>query len=117
MRALERPQPDAAGGAEPIRRALQRRTERKERALEAFLDGDLAGGDMRRMVERYEEEMKQLQEQLERLEQQGADAEETGAERRARWRSWRSGSWRARTRSWTRRSGASRFIRSSFSLR
>ena len=39
---------------------------------------------MRRMVERYEEEMKQLQEQLERLEQQGADAEETGAERRAR---------------------------------
>ena len=84
VRALERPQPDAAGGAEPIRRALQRRTERKERALEAFLDGDLAGGDMRRMVERYEEEMKQLQEQLERLEQQGADAEETGAERRAR---------------------------------
>ena len=57
VRALERPQPDAAGGAEPIRRALQRRTERKERALEAFLDGDLAGGDMRRMVERYEEEL------------------------------------------------------------
>ena len=51
-----------------LRQALQRQSNRKERAQEAYLDGDLNREDMRRLVARCEEEMARIQAELDRLE-------------------------------------------------
>src|SRR5699024_9305349 len=51
-----------------LRQALQRQSNRKERAQEAYLDGDLNREDMRKLVARCEEEMARLQAELDRLE-------------------------------------------------
>ena len=51
-----------------LRQALQRQSNRKERAQEAYLDGDLSREDMRRLVARCEEEMARIQAELDRLE-------------------------------------------------
>lgn len=57
------------GGAEKLQQAIARQTDRKDRALEAFLDGDLKREDMQRMVSRCEAEIARLQGQLGELEQ------------------------------------------------
>lgn len=66
-------QPDQC---EKLRQALQRQQERKDRAQEAFLDGDLSREDMRRLTERCDGEIRRLEDQLKDMEdQQQADAE------------------------------------------
>ncbi len=47
-----------------IQQAIQRQLNRKDRALEAFLDGDLTRGDMQRLVSRCDEEIRRLRGQL-----------------------------------------------------
>ena len=55
-----------ASGAQ-LRQALQRQLDRKERAQEAYLDGDLSREDMRRLVARCESESSRLRAELEKL--------------------------------------------------
>ena len=65
------------GGAERLRQAIARQEGRKGRALEAFLDGDLAREDMRRVVARCEAELERLRGQLEELEgREGTERDE-----------------------------------------
>ena len=55
-------------GLKQIQQAIQRQTARKDRALEAFLDGDIGRSDMQRLVSRCEEELQRLRKQLEEAE-------------------------------------------------
>lgn len=52
-------------GTRRLRQAVLRQEGRKDRALEAFLDGDLTGDEMRQLVVRCEAELKRLKKQLE----------------------------------------------------
>ena len=53
--------------AERLRQAIRRQMDRRDRALEAFLDGDLDRQDLRRLSARCEEEAGRLEKQLEEL--------------------------------------------------
>jgi len=82
IRALRQAQAGDGGGLEKLRLAVQRQADRKDRALEAFLDGDLSRQDMQRLVSHCEEEIARLQAQAADLERQsllergaGRDAE------------------------------------------
>ena len=55
-------------GVKHIQQALQRQSSRRERALEAFADGDLSRSDMRRLVSRCDKEMEHLRKQLAEVE-------------------------------------------------
>lgn len=65
LRELRQAQAGDTVNTEKLRAALQRQQDRKDRAQEAFLDGDLSRADMQRLTERCEAEMARLQEQLE----------------------------------------------------
>lgn len=69
LRALRQGETTDSGGVEKLRQAIRRQQDRKDRALEAFLDGDLKREDMGRLVSRCEAEIVRLQGQLEALEQ------------------------------------------------
>lgn len=56
------------GGVQRLQQAIQKQSDRKDRALEAFLDGGLSKGDMQRLVSRCDEELGRLQERLEEVE-------------------------------------------------
>lgn len=51
-----------------LRQLIQRQMDRKDRALEAYLDGDITRSDMQRLVARCDEEINKLREQLEEAE-------------------------------------------------
>lgn len=63
--------------AERLRRAIRRQEDRKDRALEAFLDGDLSREDMRRIAARCEEERARLQTRLEEAQKKPCGGEWT----------------------------------------
>ena len=71
LAALEDRREGRAGEESRLRQALRRQEARRERALEAFLDGALEEEDLRRTVERCGEERARLQEELDRLEARG----------------------------------------------
>lgn len=75
LRELRQAQAGDTVNTEKIQAALQRQQDRKDRAQEAFLDGDLSRADMQRLTERCEAEMARLREQLEHAAQQRADLE------------------------------------------
>lgn len=58
------------GGAQRIQQALQRQLDRRDRALEAFLDGSLSKNDMQRMISRCDEEIGRMHTQLEGIEKE-----------------------------------------------
>lgn len=70
------------GEASMLRQALQRQIGRKDRALNAFLDGDLSRSDMKKLVSRCEEEIERLKGQLAAIEQNQNELE-CGADRYA----------------------------------
>ncbi len=57
-----------SGGMQRIQQALQRQSDRRDRALEAFLDGSLSKIDMQRMTARCDEEIERLRAQLAEIE-------------------------------------------------
>lgn len=57
-----------SGGLRRIQQALQKQSDRRDRALEAFLDGSLSKSDMQRMVARCDGEIERLRAQQEVLE-------------------------------------------------
>ena len=73
-------QPD--GTPEKIRQALRRQGARRERAVEAFLDGDLDRAVMHRVISRCEGEMQRLEAELAQWERSSVTKDE--AEIRAR---------------------------------
>lgn len=75
LRALRQAQAGDTANTDRIRAALQKQQDRKDRAQEAFLDGDLSRADMQRLTERCEAEMARLHEQLERTARRQADLE------------------------------------------
>ena len=70
IQALRQAQAGDNGAMEKLRQTIRRQEDRKDRALEAFLDGDMSRTDMQRLVSRCEQELSRLQEQLAGLEQQ-----------------------------------------------
>lgn len=82
IRALRQDQAGDEGGAEKMRQAIERQTERKDRALEAFLDGDISRPDMQRLTSRCDEEISRLQTRLMELESRQAELDR-GADRYA----------------------------------
>lgn len=77
MRELRESRQEDGGRAQALRAAIRRQLDRKGRALEAYLDGDLDRDGMRRLTSRCEEALSRLREQLEEEERR------TGAERAA----------------------------------
>lgn len=75
LRELRQTQSGEAGDARKIQAAIQRQLDRKDRAQEAFLDGDLSRADMRRLTARYEEEAARLQKQLDQINRRQAGLE------------------------------------------
>lgn len=75
LRELRQAQLGNVVDAQKIQAAIQRQLDRKDRALEAFLDGDLSRADMQRLTSRCEEELLRLQEQLAQAEKQRAEPE------------------------------------------
>lgn len=73
LRELRQARDDDAGDAKKLQAAIQRQLDRKDRALEAFLDGDLSRADMQRLSARCEEEAARLQEQLDSVNRQRAE--------------------------------------------
>ena len=73
LRELRQAKSDDAGDAKKLQAAIQRQLDRKDRALEAFLDGDLSRADMQRLSARCEEEAARLQEQLDSVNRQRAE--------------------------------------------
>lgn len=67
LRELRADGPGSGAEEERLRQALRRQTDRKDRAQEAFLDGDLSREDMRRLTDRAEAEIARLQAELEKL--------------------------------------------------
>lgn len=67
LRELRQVQTGNASDGKKIRAAIQRQLDRKDRILEAFLDGDLARADMLRMTARCEREAARLREQLDKV--------------------------------------------------
>ena len=70
-----------------LRQAVQRQMDRKDRALETFLDGDISRPDMRRLISRCDEEISRLQARLTELENRRS-APEQGTDRYAGIRAW-----------------------------
>lgn len=68
LRALRGTGDDGARELAKVRRELERQMNRRDRALEAWLDGTIHQTDMTRLVSRCEEEMERLNERAERLE-------------------------------------------------
>lgn len=75
LRDLRLAQSGSVGGEQKIQAAIQRQLDRKDRAQEAFLDGDLSRADMQRLTARCEAEMARLQEQLDQIKRQQAGLE------------------------------------------
>ena len=73
LRELRQAGADDAGDAKKIQAAIQRQLDRRDRALEAFLDGDLSRADMRRLSARCEEEAARLREQLDSVDRHRAE--------------------------------------------
>lgn len=70
--------PKEAEEAEKLRQAIRRQSSRRDRALEAFLDGDLTREELRRMTARCEEELARLERRMQLLLTAGEAAEERG---------------------------------------
>ena len=70
-----------------LRQAVQRQMDRKDRALETFLDGDISRPDMRRLISRCDEEISRLQARLTELENRRS-APEQGTDRYTGIRAW-----------------------------
>ena len=68
LRALRSTGDDGTRELAKVRRELERQMNRRDRALEAWLDGTIHQTDMTRLVSRCEEEMERLNERAERLE-------------------------------------------------
>ena len=64
---LSPPCPDVAAQAGQLRQAIRRQCARRDRAQEAFLDGDLSREDVRRLTARCLQELERLNMELERL--------------------------------------------------
>ena len=60
--------PEDNGGVQRVQQAIQRQLDRRDRAQEAFLDGDLSRSDMQRLVSRCDEELGRLRGQLEEMQ-------------------------------------------------
>lgn len=75
LRELRQAQIGNAVDDRKIQAAIQRQLDRKDRALEAFLDGDLTRADMQRLTSRCKDELLRLQEQLAEAEKQRARLE------------------------------------------
>ena len=73
LRELRQARIGNTADGQKIQAAIRRQLDRKDRALEAFLDGDLARADMQRLTSRCEEELLRLQEQLAQAEKQRAE--------------------------------------------
>lgn len=58
---------DGGGDAEAVRQSLRRQSDRRERAVAAYLDGDLSREELRRLTARCGEETTRLRAQLERM--------------------------------------------------
>ena len=65
LRTMESRGADQAGTGARLRQALRRQLDRKDRALEAYLDGTLSRAELSRVVSRCEEEIAGLQARLE----------------------------------------------------
>lgn len=72
LKALRNAGDDGIRELGKIERALERQMNRKDRALEAWLDGTLSQTDMTRLVSRCEEEMSRLNQHAEKLESRRA---------------------------------------------
>lgn len=82
LRALGQSQ-SSDGSAAKLRQAIARQRARRDRALEAFLDGALSQAELRRTTARCDEELQRLEKQLAASEQA-----EPGADRAAQLRTW-----------------------------
>ena len=82
LRALPGTGEDSAQEAAKIKRELQRQMGRKDRALEAWLDGAISLEDMRRVTARCEQELSRLRVEAEKLEssRENTQREERGYE-------------------------------------
>ena len=65
LRTMESGGADQAGTGARLRQALRRQLDRKDRALEAYLDGALSRAELSRVVSRCEEEIAGLRAQME----------------------------------------------------
>lgn len=70
LEQLRQARQEDSGGTQRIQQAIQKQSDRRDRALEAFLDGSLSKTDMRRMVARCDKEIDQLRAQLEEVEKE-----------------------------------------------
>lgn len=75
LRELRQAQAEDIRNNKKIQAAIRRQLDRKDRALEAYLDGDLTRADMQRLTARCEAEAARLQEQLDEANRQRADLE------------------------------------------
>lgn len=82
IQTLRQAQAGDGGEMEKLRQAIQRQRNRKDRALEAFLDGDISRPDMQRLTARCDEDISRLQAQLAELESRQSELER-GADRYA----------------------------------
>lgn len=82
LRALPGTGEDSAQEVAKIKRELQRQMGRKDRALEAWLDGAISLEDMRRVTARCEQELSRLRVEAEKLEssRENTQREERGYE-------------------------------------
>lgn len=82
---LRRTQAEDAGSVQKAQSALQRQLDRRDRALEAYLDGDLTRSDMQRLTARCEQEILRLRERLAEAERRRTapawDGDSSGAVR------------------------------------
>ena len=69
LRTMESGGADQAGTGARLRQALRRQLDRKDRALEAYLDGALSRAELNRLTARWEEEQIKLTARLEQLEE------------------------------------------------
>lgn len=65
LKELRRTQQESRDEIQPLQAALQKQLDRRDRAMEAFLDGDLSKEDMQRLVSRCDEEASRLRERME----------------------------------------------------
>ena len=78
LRMLRKARIGEEADAQKIQAAIQRQLDRRIRAQEAYLDGDLSRADMRRLTARCEAELERLQAQMEKTCQQQAELERGG---------------------------------------
>ena len=70
LEQLRQARQEDSGGTQRIQQAIQKQSDRRDRALEAFLDGSLSKNDMQRMLTRCDEEIERLRTQLEEVEKE-----------------------------------------------